>query len=134
MKTARHQLLDAQKKRKEGLAAVCLQRCLQYTCFECRRLQERTKTRLGVFLASLLQQQLLLCYVAIMVKTALEEGFLEDKFEDLQARVGEDAGVAKEELKRENGDGPSLFLVNFMKNQGGVSPKGWEGWHPLTRK
>jgi len=70
----------------------------------------------------------------IMVETALEQGYLEDEFEALQAQMGHDAKGAEEELKRENGDGPSLFLVGFIKNQGGVAPKGWDGWHPLTRK
>lgn len=70
----------------------------------------------------------------IMVETALEEGYLEDEFDALQERVGQDAKAAEEELKRENGDGPSLLLINFMKSHGGVAPKGWDGWHPLTRK
>lgn len=70
----------------------------------------------------------------IMVETAFEDGYLEDEFEDLQARVGEDVAAAEEELKLQNGDGPSLFLLNFMKQHGGVAPPGWDGWHPLTRK
>lgn len=70
----------------------------------------------------------------MMVETALEEGYLEDEFDALQARAGQDAHAAEEELKRENGDGPSLVILNFMKQYGGVAPKGWEGWHPLTRK
>jgi hypothetical protein len=70
----------------------------------------------------------------IMVEAALEEGYLEDEFDALQLRAGEDARAAAEELKLQNGDGPSLFLINFMKQHGGVAPKGWDGWHPLTRK
>ena len=42
-------------------------------------------------------------------------------------QVGEDAHEAVEELKRENGDGPSLYLINFMKSQGGLAPRKWEG-------
>lgn len=70
----------------------------------------------------------------IMVETALEEGYLEEEFDALQARAGEDARAAEEELKLQNGDGPSILLLNFMKQHGGVAPKGWDGWHPLTRK
>jgi hypothetical protein len=70
----------------------------------------------------------------IMVETALEEGYLEDEFDALQLRAGEDARTAAEDLKLQNGDGPCLFLINFMKQHGGVAPKGWDGWHPLTRK
>lgn len=68
----------------------------------------------------------------IMVETALEEGYLEEEIEKLQ--MHEDARAAAEEIKRENGDGPSLYLINFMKAQGGVAPTNWDGWHPLTRK
>jgi hypothetical protein len=70
----------------------------------------------------------------IMVETALEEGYLEDEFDALQLRAGDDARAAAEELKFQNGDGPSQFLINFMKQHGGVAPGGWAGWHPLTRK
>lgn len=73
----------------------------------------------------------------IMVETALEEGYLEDEFDALQSRLmdDDDARIAEEELKRENGDGPSLLLVDFMrKTNNGIAPKGWDGWHPLTRK
>ena len=70
----------------------------------------------------------------IMVETALEEGYLEDQFEALQMQSGDDAKAAEEELKRLNGDGPSLYLIAFMKSLGGKAPDDWEGWHPLTRK
>jgi hypothetical protein len=70
----------------------------------------------------------------IMLETALEEGYLEDEFEKLQMLSGDDARAAEEELKRLNGDGPSLYLVAFMKSYGGKAPDDWEGWHPLTRK
>ena len=70
----------------------------------------------------------------IMVETALEEGYLEEEFDTLQLRAGEDARAAEEELKLQNGDGPSILLLNFMRQLGGVAPKGWDGWHPLTRK
>jgi hypothetical protein len=70
----------------------------------------------------------------IMFETAFDEGYLEDEFDALQNRVGEDAKKAAEELKLENGDGPSSYLVNFMKQYGGVAPRNWDGWHPLTSK
>jgi hypothetical protein len=68
----------------------------------------------------------------IMIENALEDGYLEDEFEELAMRS--DFAKAAEELKLENGDGPSLYLVNFMKSCGGVAPDRWEGWHPLTSK
>jgi len=64
----------------------------------------------------------------------VEQGYLEDEFDAIQMQEGEDAHAAAEELKRENGDGPSLYLINLMKSHGGVAPRKWEGWHPLTRK
>jgi hypothetical protein len=72
----------------------------------------------------------------IMVETALEEGYLEDEFDALQMRFGEDAKLAEEELKRESGDGPSQSLIAFMRSPPyyGHAPDDWEGWHPLTRK
>jgi len=70
----------------------------------------------------------------LMIENALEEGYLEDEFEQLAARAGDDAKAAAEELKLQNGDGPSLYLINFMKSKGGVAPDRWEGWHPLTNK
>jgi hypothetical protein len=65
----------------------------------------------------------------IMIETALEEGYLEDQFEALHGDA-----KAEEELKRLSGDGPSLYLIAFMKSMGGKAPADWEGWHPLTRK
>ena len=70
----------------------------------------------------------------IMIETAVEQGYLEDEFDAIQMQDGEDAHAAAEELKRENGDGPTLFLLNFMQSHGGVAPRKWEGWHPLNRK
>jgi Adenylate and Guanylate cyclase catalytic domain len=70
----------------------------------------------------------------IMMETAIDEGYLEDEFEELHAQVDGDSAAAMEELKRENGDGPSMFLLNFMKANGGVAPVDWAGWHPLTSK
>jgi hypothetical protein len=70
----------------------------------------------------------------IMVKTALEEGYLEDEFEALKVGSVADAKAAEDELKRLSGDGPCLYLIAFMKSLGGTAPKNWEGWHPLTRK
>ena len=69
----------------------------------------------------------------IMIEAAVEQGYLEDEFDAIQTQ-GEDAHEAAQELKRENGDGPCLYLINFMKSHGGVAPRKWEGWHPLTRK
>jgi Adenylate and Guanylate cyclase catalytic domain len=70
----------------------------------------------------------------IMFQTAVDEGYLEDEFDALNLRAGEDIRRAAEELKRENGDGPCMYLLNFMKSQGGVAPPQWDGWHPLIRK
>jgi Adenylate and Guanylate cyclase catalytic domain len=70
----------------------------------------------------------------IMFQTAVDEGYMEDEFDALNLRPGEDVRGAAEELKRENGDGPSMYLISFMKSHGGVAPKHWDGWHPLTRK
>lgn len=70
----------------------------------------------------------------VMLETVFDEGYLEADFDALQLRVGEDNEKATEELRLENGDGPSMYLVNFMKSYGGVAPKNWDGWHPLTRK
>jgi hypothetical protein len=70
----------------------------------------------------------------IMFQTAVDEGYLEDEFDSLNLRAGEDVRRAAEELKRENTDGPSMYLLNFMKSQGGVAPPHWDGWHPLIRK
>lgn len=70
----------------------------------------------------------------IMFQTAVDEGYLEEEFDALNLNVGTDIRNATEELKRKNGDGPCMYLINFMKSQGGEAPAGWEGWHPLTRK
>lgn len=70
----------------------------------------------------------------IMFQTAVDEGYLEEEFDAINLKVGTDILNTAEELKREHGDGPSMYLLNFMKSHGGVAPDGWEGWHPLTRK
>lgn len=69
-----------------------------------------------------------------MFETAVEEGYLEDEFNALQIYAGQDFTKAADNLKRENGDGPSLYLINFMKSYGCKAPSDWDGWHPLTRK
>jgi hypothetical protein len=69
-----------------------------------------------------------------MFQTAIDEGYLEDEFDALNLRAGDDVNGAAEDLKRENGDGPSMYLLSFMRSHGGVAPKDWEGWHPLVRK
>ena len=69
-----------------------------------------------------------------MFETAVEEGYLEDEFDALQIYAGQDFTKAADELKRENGDGPSIYLLNYMKSCGGKAPERWDGWHPLTRK
>lgn len=70
----------------------------------------------------------------ITFQTAVDEGFLEEEFDALNLRAGTDVRHAAEKLKRENRDGPSTYLINFMKSYGGVAPLDWDGWHPLTRK
>jgi hypothetical protein len=69
-----------------------------------------------------------------MFETAVEEGYLEDEFEAIHIYAGQDFTRAADDLKRENGDGPSIYLINYMKSCGGVAPPDWEGWHPLMRK
>lgn len=70
----------------------------------------------------------------IMYQTAMDEGYMEDEFDALNPRPGEDVRGVAEELNREYGDGPSMYLLSFMKSYGGVAPKNWDGWHPLMRK
>ena len=62
----------------------------------------------------------------IMVEAAMEEGYLHDELDDTPDR--------KELYRNETADGPSVYLVNFMKSYGGVAPEGWAGWHPLLSK
>ena len=66
-----------------------------------------------------------------MFKSAIEDGYLEDEFEALNLQPGEEL---PEKFKQENGDGPSMYLISFMKSFNGIAPKDWEGWHPLIRK
>jgi hypothetical protein len=47
----------------------------------------------------------------IMVTAAMEEGYLHDEM-----------------------DGPSKYLINFMKSKGSKAPEDWDGWHPLLSK
>jgi hypothetical protein len=61
-----------------------------------------------------------------MVEAAMEEGYLHDELDDSPDR--------KELYRTETADGPSNYLVHFMKSQGGVAPEGWDGWHPLLSK
>lgn len=61
----------------------------------------------------------------IMLEMAVEAGYLIDPSTD---------EAPHEEELAEHGDGPTLFLLNYMKSKGGVAPKDWEGWHPLTSK
>ena len=61
----------------------------------------------------------------IMLEMAVEAGYLIDPSTD---------AVPHEEELAEHGDGPTLFLLNYMKSKGGVAPDDWEGWHPLTSK
>lgn len=70
----------------------------------------------------------------IMFQTAVDEGYMEDEFDAIHVRAGEDVRGATNELKRENGDGPSMYLLSFMQSHGGIAPKKWDGWHPLTTK
>lgn len=70
----------------------------------------------------------------IMFQTAVDDGYLEDEFDAFNLRPGEDINGAADELKREYGDGPSMYLISFMRSHGGSAPKNWDGWHPLTRK
>jgi hypothetical protein len=70
----------------------------------------------------------------IMFETAVEEGYLEDEFNSLQIYAGQDIDKAADDLKRENGDGPSIYLINYMNSRGGIAPSNWEGWHALNKK
>lgn len=69
----------------------------------------------------------------LMVENAIESGFLEAELEEIMNQAANPTEAA-EELKKQNGDGPSQYLLNFMQSYGNVAPPTWEGWHPLTRK
>ncbi|KAL7581269.1 hypothetical protein ACA910_006040 [Epithemia clementina (nom. ined.)] len=69
----------------------------------------------------------------LMVENAIESGFLESELEEIMNQAANPVEAA-EELKRQNGDGPSQYLLNFMQSYGNVPPQTWEGWHPLNRK
>ena len=69
----------------------------------------------------------------LMVENAIESGFLEAELEEIMNQAA-DPTEAAEELKRQNGDGPSQYLLHFMNSYGNVAPPTWDGWHPLTRK
>jgi len=60
-----------------------------------------------------------------MIDAAFDEGYLHDET---------DLPPDREELSRECSDGPTVYLINFMKSQGGVAPPNWNGWHPLLSK
>lgn len=60
-----------------------------------------------------------------MIDAAFDEGYLHDETDEPPDR---------EELSRECSDGPTVYLINFMKSQGGVAPPNWNGWHPLLSK
>lgn len=62
----------------------------------------------------------------IMVDAAMDEGYLHDEQDDSPDR--------KEMYRAETADGPSVYLVQFMKSKGGVAPENWAGWHPLLSK
>ena len=62
----------------------------------------------------------------IMVDAAMDEGYLHDEQDDSPDR--------KELYRTETADGPSVYLVQFMKSKGGVAPEDWDGWHPLLSK
>ena len=66
-----------------------------------------------------------------MFQSAIEDGYLEDELEALQLQQGE---KVPEKFQQEHGDGPSMYLLSFMKSYNGVAPIDWEGWHPLSRK
>lgn len=60
-----------------------------------------------------------------MVDAAFDEGYLHDET---------DVPPDRDELTREFSDGPTVYLINFMKSHGGVAPPNWNGWHPLLSK
>ena len=62
----------------------------------------------------------------IMVDAAMDEGYLHDEQDDSPDR--------KELYRTQTADGPSVYLVQFMKSKGGVAPENWAGWHPLLSK
>lgn len=69
----------------------------------------------------------------LMVETSMEGGYFDDEVDRLQITHEEDK-AAEEELKRLNGDGPSQYLIKFMKSHGGLAPRKWPGWHALAQK
>eukprot|EP00523_Entomoneis_sp_CCMP467_P008375 CAMPEP_0168730186 /NCGR_PEP_ID=MMETSP0724-20121128/6603_1 /TAXON_ID=265536 /ORGANISM="Amphiprora sp., Strain CCMP467" /LENGTH=1375 /DNA_ID=CAMNT_0008777121 /DNA_START=24 /DNA_END=4148 /DNA_ORIENTATION=- len=60
----------------------------------------------------------------LMVENALEDGFLEEELEEIQNQALNPKEAA-EELKKENGDGPSQCLLDFIQLHGGVLPLKW---------
>jgi hypothetical protein len=69
----------------------------------------------------------------IMIRNVIDKGYLEDGFDRLEFS-GLDVSSAVDDLQREHGDGPSMYLLNFMRSNGGQAPSDWCGWHALTGK
>jgi hypothetical protein len=71
---------------------------------------------------------------SIMFQCAIDDGYLEDEFESLNIQAGQKDKLP-DHVKRDHGDGPSMYLISFMKSHDGcVAPRDWDGWHPLNRK
>lgn len=72
----------------------------------------------------------------IMITTMLEEGCVEYEVGDLDERLLNENDNDEEvvRLRKKLGDGPSMCLISYMQNRGGVAPKGWQGYRPLTSK
>lgn len=72
----------------------------------------------------------------IMVDTVMDQGYIDDELNEIQARImdGEDAKAEEAIVRNEMGDGPSRCLIAFMEKEGGVAPASWQGFRPLTSK
>lgn len=73
----------------------------------------------------------------MMISTVLDEGCVEYEVEGLSEERLLDENDTDEEvirLRKVLGDGPSMCLVQFMENRGGIAPRKWDGFRPLTSK
>ena len=73
----------------------------------------------------------------LMIETVLDEGCIEYEIEGIDMERLLDENDKDEEvlrLRKVLGDGPSMCLLSFMQNRGGIAPKDWDGYRPLTSK
>ena len=72
-----------------------------------------------------------------MIETIMDEGVVEYEIGSIAENSIYDEHDKDEEVKSLRkllGDGPSTCLISYMENRGGVAPKDWMGYRPLTSK